>query len=181
MHYLRVIIGGAAALFAAACSGSPQEPVPGDFHELPADNVMANVVFRPTSDGVRSAVLRSDTVFVYDDSAEYKLVGVDLEMYDENGRMTATLTSQRGSFNTATELMVALGDVVLITLEEERRIETEELHYDPTNRRVWSDVPTVMYDENGPQRGTSFRADDQFRNVTIVGFKGRIPGLRLDF
>jgi LPS export ABC transporter protein LptC len=176
-----MITVGSATVLAAACSGSPQEPVRGEFHELPADNVMTDVIFRPTSEGVRSAVLRSDTVYVYEDSAEYKLVGVDLEMFDENGRSTATLTSERGAFNTATEQMVALGDVVLITLEEERRIETEELHYDPSSRRVWSDVPTVMHTKDGPQRGTSFRADDQFRNVTVVGFQGRIPGLRLDF
>ncbi|MGH7506951.1 MAG: LPS export ABC transporter periplasmic protein LptC [Longimicrobiales bacterium] len=171
----------AAALLVVACGGSPQEPVAGDFHELPADNVMTNVEFRPTSNGVRSAILRSDTVYAYEDSAEYKLVGVDLEIFDESGRRTATLTSERGEFNTATEAMVALGNVVLITVQDERRVETEELHYDPSSRQIWSDVPTVMHTKDGPQRGTSFRADDQFQRVQVIGFEGKIPGLRMEF
>jgi LPS export ABC transporter protein LptC len=169
----------------AACS-SPQEPaaVAGDFRELPADQVMTDVVFRPTNGGIATALLHADTVYMYQDSSRYDLVGVDLEMYDETGALSGTLTARTGEYSTLDQAMVGRGDVVLVTQDEqegERRIETEELHYEPATRQIWSDVPTVMYTAQGPMRGTSFRSDDSFSNVNIPGYRGPIPGVRIQF
>jgi LPS export ABC transporter protein LptC len=168
------------AALAAACS-SPQEPaaVAGDFEELPADQIMTDVVFRPTNGGIATALLHADTVYMYQDSSRYDLVGVDLEMYDETGALSGTLTSKTGEYSTINQAMVGRGDVVLITQDAqdgERRIETEELHYDPSMRRIWSDVPTVMYTAQGPIRGSSFSADDGFNNVTVTQYRGALPG-----
>jgi len=165
----------------AACGGSPQEPAAtGDFRPLPSD-IMTNVTFRPTTDGVQTALLRSDTVYMRKDSARYDLIGVDLQMFDETGQLSATLTSETGEYSTLGQEMVARGNVVLITVDDERRIESEELYYDPNTRRVWSDVATVMYEGGHAYRGTAFTADDGFRNVTIPGYRGALPGVRFQF
>lgn len=169
------------AALVAACGGSPQEPaVTGDFVPLPSD-VMTDVVFRPTTDGVQTALLRSDTVYMRRDSSRYDLVGVDLEMFDSSGKLSATLTSKTGEYSTVGQAMVARGNVVLITVDGNRRIETEELHYDPNTRRIWSDVPTVMREEGNVYRGNAFTADDGFRNVNIPGYRGALPGVRFQF
>ena len=165
---------------AAACGGSPQEPaVSGDFVPLPAD-VMTDVVFKPTTNGVQTALLRSDTVYQPRDSSRYDLVGVDLQTFDVTGRLSATLTAETGEYNSTGQQMVARGNVVLIT-QDGRRIETEELHYDPNTRRIWSDVPTTVYEGDLVMRGTSFTADDGFNNVNIPGYRGPIPGARIRF
>lgn len=181
-HSSRILAG---LLAVAACS-SPQEPAAsaGDFHELPADQIMTDVVFRPTNGGIATALLHADTVYMKKDSSRYDLVGVDLDFYDATGGLSGTLTSATGEYATTTQAMVAHGDVVLVTKDEngaDRRIETEELHYDPTTRQVWSDVPTVMHTADGVMRGTSFRSDDGFNNVTIPGYRGPIPGIRIQF
>jgi LPS export ABC transporter protein LptC len=166
---------------AAACGGSPQEPaVTGDFVPLPSD-VMTDVVFKPTTNGVQTALLRSDTVYMRRDSARYDLVGVDLQMFDTSGKLSATLTSETGEYSTVGQAMVARGDVVLITVEGGRRIETEELHYDPNTRRVWSDVATTVTEQGTVMRGHAFSADDGFRNVNVPGYRGPIPGVRFRF
>jgi LPS export ABC transporter protein LptC len=168
------------AVFAAACGGSPQEPVAtGDFVPLPSD-IMTKVVFKPTTNGVQTALLRSDTVYMRRDSARYDLIGVDLQTFDETGRLSATLTSRTGEYSTVGQEMVARGNVVLVTTDG-RRIETEELHYDPNTRRIWSDVPTTVHEDGYVMRGTSFTADDGFRNVNIPGYRGPIPGARIRF
>jgi LPS export ABC transporter protein LptC len=170
------------AASSAACGGSPQEPASnGDFFELPADQVMTDVTFLPTNGGIATALLRSDSVYMAKDSARYDLVGVDLQIFDETGQLSATLTSTTGEYSTNDQAMVARGNVVLITVEEQRRIETEELHYDPSSRRIWSDLSTVMHTRDGPIRGTAFTADDGFVNVNITGYRGPVPGVRMEF
>lgn len=168
------------AALVTACGSSPQEPTAtGDFVPLSSD-VMVGVVFKPSTDGVQTALLYSDTVYMRRDSSRYDLVGVDLKTYDVTGRLSATLTSETGEYSTVGQKMVARGNVVLITTDG-RRIETEELHYDPNTRRIWSDVPTTVYEEGYVMRGTSFTADDGFRNVNIPGYRGPIPGARIRF
>ena len=83
------------------------------------------------------------------------------------------------AFNQRTQKMVARGDVVLV-LADGRRIETEELNYEPETGRVWSDVPTRMLWSPGcVSTFSTFTVDDKFRNPTGTDGRGCLPGLRL--
>lgn len=161
----------AAAL--VACDGSTA-PATEDYQPLPADQVLISFDHTITAAGVRRAHLVADTAYMYDDSATAELRVVHLEMYDEEGRLTATLTSDAGEYNQRTQSTVARGNVVLVVEGAEGgTIWTEELHYDPATKRVWSDVPTRYLMRNGQDlRGQGFTADDQFVNVNIRGGSG---------
>ena len=163
----------AFALVLGACDDSTA-PLTGDYESLPADNVVARLDQLLTSDGVRRAQLRADTAYVFEDSATTQLRGVTLETYDESGTLTSTLTSEEGEFNRETQKTVARGNVVLIIPDPDgRTIWTEELHYDPTTKRVWSDVVFRMLMNSGAElRGQRFTADDEFRNVNVPGGSG---------
>jgi LPS export ABC transporter protein LptC len=169
-----------AAVLAAGCADG-QSPTATGYMELPADQVMVGVTQSLESNGVRAALLRSDTVYMYNDSAKSHLRGVDLTLFDEDGAVSSTLTSLSGEINQRTDAMVARGTVVLVTENGERRIETEELHYDPQSKRVWTNVPFVMHHQGAISRGTAFESDDQFRNFRVTEARGRIEGLRFDF
>jgi LPS export ABC transporter protein LptC len=114
-----------------------------------------------------------DTVFRFTDSSKVHLRGVNLRMFDEMGQQTATVTSTSGVLNDATNEMVAIGNVVLIT-NNLRKIETEELHYDPNTRRMWSDVTTRHTYEGRVQIGDSFQSDDEFTRVVVQNPRGDV-------
>ena len=161
------------ALMVAACAESAADPMVADYAQLPADQIMEQVEFSATADGIRAAKVVSDTAYIFEDSSAMHLRGVDLEMYDETGRQTAHLTSLQGVYNENTQAMTATGTVVLVVLKDGRRIETEELHYDPETHRIWSDVETVMQETDGTRTTvSSFTADDQFNNVQSRGIRG---------
>ena len=177
-----VSLVGVLLALAGACGGSTSDPMVAEFQELPADQIMEGVEFSSTSAGVRSARLVSDTAYMFDDSTAMHLRGVDLEMYDETGRRTAHITSQTGVFDQNTQRMIATGSVVLVILADGRKIETEELHYDPETRRVWSDVDTRMTEPDGNVATfESFTADDQFTNVQTRGARGGRPRTNISF
>jgi LPS export ABC transporter protein LptC len=169
-----------AALLAAACGGAAG-PTAAGYRELPSNQLLVGVTQEMSSNGVRSALLVSDTVYMFNDSSKAHLRGVFLTLYDEDGVVTSTLRSESGELDTDTERMVARGNVVLIAEGGDRRIESEELHYDPQTRKLWSDVPFVMNTRGEISRGISFESDDQFRNVFVRQPAGRMEGLRFDF
>ncbi|HEX6309175.1 MAG TPA: LPS export ABC transporter periplasmic protein LptC [Longimicrobiales bacterium] len=157
----------------AACDASTA-PVSEDYKPLPADQVFTSVEHFITADGVRRAHLRADTAYVFEDSATMKLRVVHLEMFDQEGRPTSTLTSDRGEYNQATQQTVARGSVVLVIEGPNGgTVWTETLHYDPATKRVWSDVATRFLTNDGKDlHGEGFTADDQFSNINITGGSG---------
>jgi LPS export ABC transporter protein LptC len=174
MRWLTLIL---VLVFSSACDDATT-PLTGDYEPLPADQVVLGIDHLYTSDGVRRARLQADTAFMFKDSTSTHLRVVTLEMFDDAGELTSTLTSEAGVFNTQTQKTIARGNVVLIMPGPDgRTIWTEELHYDPSTKRVWSDVATRMLMNTGEEfHGESFTADDQFRDVNVIGGSGtRLP------
>ncbi|CAN5845009.1 hypothetical protein BH23GEM9_BH23GEM9_04170 [soil metagenome] len=174
------IIATLAATVLAACGGTTAMEH-SDYEPLPADQVLIGVEHAMTANGVRQSVLKSDTTLIYDDSASIKLRVVNLTMYNEDGTVRATLTSESGELDQTSNKMVARGSVELVVLGAQgRTVWTEELHYDPTQRRVWSTVHTRTVTARGERlEGDGFTADDQFRNIEVMRPRG--TGLRIEF
>jgi len=171
----------AAAAMLGACDDSTA-PIAQDYEPLPADQVFLDADYKITSDAVRRAHLLADTAYMFQDSAITHLRVVHLQMFDNDGKLTSTLTADEGEFDTTTQKTVARGNVVLVMPDPNgRTVWTEELHYDPMSKRVWSDVPVRILQTSGEDiHGEGFNADDQFQNFTITGGAGTglpLPGV----
>lgn len=169
---LAALAASAAAAVLLAC-GSGSEAVSGSgFRDLPADQIVLDLETDIKDLGVLRARLHADTAYIWEDSAKTLMFPLDLKLYNENGGEAAHLTSREGELDSRTNAMVARGNVVLVTTDEDRRILTEELHYDPRTGRLWSDVHTVLHEGDSIMEGEGFRADDQMRNVEVFKATG---------
>jgi LPS export ABC transporter protein LptC len=137
---------------------------------LPTDQIIYGLQHVMTKEGVRQAILYGDTAYLKQAGDQIDLVGVRLTFFDENGRESGDLRSETGTYDVRAGSMVAEGNAVLRTDGEggERVLETEKLHFDVTGDRLWSDVPVVMREGGNVIRGTSFRSDARFQNVTVT-------------
>jgi LPS export ABC transporter protein LptC len=171
-----------SAVLMAACTKT-QTPTGEDFQSISADMIMVGMTQNMTADGLRRARLQGDSAFVFEDSAKVKVKGVNLTIFNEQGVETARLTSRLGDFNTQNQGMIARGNVVLVTTSgtTPRRIETEELHYDPETHQIWSTVKTLMIEGGSRITGDGFKADDKFENVSVTHPEGRVTGNRIRF
>lgn len=171
---------GLGILLLAGCGGNGAKTVVAENSvDMVADRVLYGTRFNTTVDGIRRAVQMSDSMYVYEDSTTAQLYGVRLMMYDTLGKRTADLRSQRGVYNQRTQKMIARGTVVLI-LADGRKVETDELNYDPEAHRIWSDVPTKMTAPDGSVSSyQTFSTDDEFRNPQGTGMRGKVQGLKL--
>lgn len=160
----------------AACADETQAPV---VDQALADidyiimEEMENVL---TVEGVRSGLVISDSSYVYDDSASAQLFGVRMTLYTQQGVERSRLTADRGWLNERTDELTAIGNVVLEIPSDGRRIETEELHYDPVRDEISSDSSTVQILNGARTRATcGFDSDLEFRNFRLCGPVGDIP------
>ena len=135
--------------------------------ETGADHVMFRLVQQVSVSGIREGRVEADTAFAYPDSSLYSLRNPTLVLYNEQGLERARVIAKRGRFNYATKEMVARGDVILTIPEGNKRVETQELNYDPNGDRIWSDSLTVMREEGMVSEGMGFSSDLDFRRLQV--------------
>lgn len=141
--------------------------------DLPADQVAYAVRHNLTQDGIRRAVLNSDTAYAFEDTREFDLIGVAVTFYDEAGRVAGTLTSRTGEYNLAEGLFVARDSVVLVSQgpQGERVLASPELFFDVRSDRLWSDLPFTLEENGRTSRGQTFRSDSRFETWEVTGIQ----------
>ena len=170
----------ALALAAAACQ-EPPTPTGQVAAEADATQRTYGMNLKLTENGVLKADLYGDTAYTRPNTEVTELKGVKLTFYDSEGKKPGKLTSRTGEYDARTGIMVARGNVVLVTHNEkgqERIIRSEELHYDQNGDRVWSDRETII-DEAGRHAVTDgFTSDTRFTNMR--GKNAKSTGIRVN-
>lgn len=164
---------GALGSLVVGCEGGVGGPVAGtELTELPADYAVYGMTTFMTTNGVLQGRIMADTAYMFDDSTTVSLHGIDVEFYAENGNPRGTVTARYGEWNRQTNRMTARGDAVLVVHMDGSRIESQELHYDPVDNRIWSDSVTTQTLRTGTRAtGSSFESDLQFTDVRIRGIR----------
>jgi LPS export ABC transporter protein LptC len=175
----RLWLAALLAAVAAACAGE-QDPVSerGSL-TLPADHVVWELDTDIKDMGSLRARIHADTAYIWEDSARTLMFPVEVRLFDGNGAQTAHLTANEGELDSRTNKMVARGNVILITAEGDRRLLTEELHYDPRRGRIWSDVRTVMHQAGTVIEGSGFRANEAMTDIEV--FESTGENLEIEF
>jgi LPS export ABC transporter protein LptC len=132
-----------------------------------ADQVMFGTRFNLTDKGLSRAELVADTAYFFDENTRIELRTLEVTFFTTSGARDAYLTAKRGTYQTRGGIMVARGDVVVIT-EEGRRLETPELRYDQTMNEVASDSAFVITEPGRRLAGIGFRSDPNMQNVQIL-------------
>ena len=163
-----------AAPLSTACSEPTATPVAeGGLLDMQADNVIYGMASYITKEGVREGRIEADTAYLFVDSTKYELRSMTIVFYDEYGRPRATVTGREGEWQQALDRMVARGDVVLEVHTDGRVVKSQELYYDASRDRIWSDSATTMTLADGTlTRGSSFESDLEFRNMEIRDIRG---------
>lgn len=134
-----------------------------------------------TEDGVLKADVYGDTAFTRPNTDLTEIRNVRLTFYDEQGKRPGTLTAKTGEYDARTGIMVARGNVILVTHNdkgEKRTIRSEELHYDQRGDRVWSERETHVEETGQTLVSEGFTSDTRFTNIR--GKNARTTGVRVN-
>jgi LPS export ABC transporter protein LptC len=165
----------------AACRDQAETPlVPEDILALneEADQVMFGVDHYVTSDGIRKAHIVADTAFNIEDESIIDLRGdMKVTFFDRDGNITSILTAEEGSYHWDTGNMTARKNVVVVSPDERRRLETSVLNYNRSQDRIWSEETTRMFEPDGTVvEGTAFESDSSMENIELTSATFVQPG-----
>jgi LPS export ABC transporter protein LptC len=154
---------------AVACQEENTTPVASPpLLETGADMVMTDIKLNITIESIREGELFADTAFMFRDSSVYHLRNPELVLFTEAGAQRARVTAERGRFEPNSRSMLANGNVILLITDGNKRVESQELNYDPNGDRIWSDSATTMIEPGRILEGLGFESDLDFRR-TVVG------------
>jgi LPS export ABC transporter protein LptC len=164
----RVAAVVASVLVLVACNETAQ-PLTTAQSVIPdsANQMMLGMSVLLTEAGVRKAAVKADTAFTYEDNTRFELHKVTTDFYTVTGERNATLTSRDGTYNVRLGVMEARGNVVVIATDG-RRLETEQLKYDPSRNEISSDTAFVMTEKNRTVSGIGFISDPNMNSFRIL-------------
>lgn len=162
-------------LIMLACPGSEDQPGVVDLDVIDADQVLYGVQRNLGVEGVREARLQADSMFMWEDSSHVHIEGLHLTIFTTEGRLRATINSQRGRLSAGTSELISNGNVVLVIAEENREIRSEELRFAPETDRIWTDSAFTMTADDCTVSGTRLTADMEFRSWQVWGTKQTCP------
>lgn len=179
---MRNVLWILAMVALAACETPPATTTAPVAADADASQRTYGMNLKLTEGGVLKADLYGDTAYQRPGNADVtELRNVRLTFYDQQGKKPGTLTSKTGDYDTRTGIMVARGNVVLITYDEKgvkRTIRSEELHYDQRGDRVWSERETFVDKQGESFVSQGFTSDTRFTN--IQGKNARSSGVQVN-
>ena len=95
---------------------------------------------------------------------------------DQTGAGRAVLTADQARLDQANRFVTARGNAVLVVVEIDREIRSEEIHYDPERNRVWSDSATCSREGDKVVEGSGFSANLEFTLVEVTNPRSRAGG-----
>jgi len=99
--------------------------------------------------------------------------GIYLEIFNKGGDMT-TIKANRAYFIKETKIYQVEGDVELINLNEKQKLNTEELFWDPSKEKVYTDRFVTIITEGEIIKGEGLEATQDFSTYKILKPTGTI-------
>ena len=124
-----------------------------------ADQVMSGVQFLLTEGGIQQGKLVADSGFMFENSTRVELRGVRTDFFAKTGEPTGVLTSREGTYLEQRGDLEARKDVVVISSDGKRKLETAQLRYDERTNLITTDSAFVITQDGQVGRGVGFSTD----------------------
>jgi len=153
----------------AACRPAEEEGAPPP-RNLPSQ-VIDNFTLTETAGERVSWRLKATRADIYEDANEARIYDVHVDFYEE-GVYSSSLTSREGTVDLLRHNMKARGNVVLVSRKDGAVLKTEELNWDATGSKVYSDAACELTRGKSVLHGQGFTATpglDSFSTHQLQG------------
>lgn len=132
-----------------------------------AEQVMQNVRYVLTSEGVQRGELFADSAYIFDDNSRYVLKNVRTTFNTAEGVKNGTMKADRGKYNLRQQVLEGFGNVV-ITNTDGRKLTSPYVKYNQALNEVSSDTNFRMVGPRDTLAGIGFKADPQLKHVQVL-------------
>lgn len=171
----RTTIALCCTLLTAGCSNSMEKVHFFDRQLLPKQELYDATILRSRAGKIQSE-LTAPHISQYE-SPEAKTIypkGVTLHFYDSEGDSTFSLKANYAMSWDKQGILMARDSVVIVNYESGDTIYLQDIVWNQTERRIFSNHP--LHSKNGQRitYGDSFHSDEEFEHLQIVNQRGTI-------
>lgn len=169
--YKVIILLGVMTLFSCENSIVKIKSLPENI-EMP-DVVAKNIEILQSDSGLVKINIFAKEINVYNESktrAESKIIfpkGIDVKIYNKSKEITSTIKADYAIYYESKKLWEATYNVIAENKIEKRTVNTEQLFWDESEEKIYSDKFVRVIYENGEMCGTEFHANQDFSNWKI--------------
>jgi LPS export ABC transporter protein LptC len=116
---------------------------------------------------VRSTEIKADYIEKYNKQDSTLAWGLDVHFYNSMGGETSHLIADSGLVRESVQYMVANGHVVVVSKEDNSRLETEQLFWNGLEQKVTTDAFVTIYQDGDTLMGYGFEADQDLKGFKI--------------
>jgi LPS export ABC transporter protein LptC len=157
------------AISAAGCSKKGATPPVKSRASLAdsAEQVMQNVHYVLTSDGVQRGELFADSAYIFDDNTRYVLKNPRTTFNTAEGVKNGTMKADRGKYNLRQQVLEGFGNVVL-TSTDGKRLTSPYVKYNQAINEISSDTTFTVVQHGDTLSGIGFKTDPQLQRVQVL-------------
>jgi len=127
--------------------------------------------------GLKQWELRAISAEAYDDRGEIVAEGIVVDYYD-GGKVSSTMRADRGRLDQRSHDLEASSHVVIVSVEDGTRLETEALWWDNSKEVIHTDRPVVMTTKEDDRiEGTGMEALPNMKIITVENVRGVIKNV----
>ncbi|MFD2035104.1 LPS export ABC transporter periplasmic protein LptC [Belliella marina] len=107
--------------------------------------------------------------------------GIEIFFYNDQGELTTTIVADRGYYIRKEDVYRGEGDVQVENMEKQQKLASEELFWNPTTKKIYTDKFVTIQDPQRLIKGTGMVADESFSDyeiTSVIDSRTIIPGER---
>ncbi|HET8859850.1 LPS export ABC transporter periplasmic protein LptC [Marivirga sp.] len=161
-----------STLISACSSGLEDKKV---FEEYTGPIMVADTVKIMYSDSAKVRVIvRASKQFEYENGDREFPNDIFIEFYDPDGTMSSTLDANSAFYSKEEDRYKAEGDVEVIGYIEKRKLNSEELYWEPQKEEIYTDKFVRIESADQISTGTGLVAKQDFSTYRILNPSGTI-------
>lgn len=138
--------------------------------------VVSNINALVSDSGKPQILMRAPQQLEYESGNRYFPNGIKIDFYDpDTTKKPSELTAKKGRFNKAKNEYVVTDNVVIQNFIEKKKLETEELHWDPVNHKIFTDKFVKIQTPEELLTGTGLVSNEDFSSYKILKVSGIFP------
>ncbi len=98
--------------------------------------------------------------------------GIYIEFYNDEEILETTLQANHGKLDAESNIYTGTGDVKIFNLLQKKSLFTEELHWNPSTEKIYTDKNVIIIQDGEKITGTGLEASQDFETYEIQNPKG---------
>lgn len=93
--------------------------------------------------------------------------GIDIQFFEVDGTLSTTMTADKGYFLKTENIYKGIGNVQVKNLLKDQRLQSEELYWNPTDKKIYTETFVTIQERQTLFNGTGMEADESFSKYKL--------------